>query len=184
MGFGRLRRTTVRSLLLISALMALGFPGAATAQQQVAVAPAGKLSSAPQDKALRGDPVRTQFIIGLERPVEFQVFSLTNPNRVFLDLDDVKFQLPPLPGDTAVGLVKSFRGGVSAPGKARVVIDVTGPVIVDRAAIEKSNDGKRVQLVLEIVAVEPLADAKAEAKRAAMQAGALGLGAIGLPPPR
>ena len=86
---------------------------------------------ARSEKALKGDQARTQFIIGLERPVEFQVFSLTNPNRVFVELPDVKLQLPPQPGDAPVGLIKSFRGGLSAPGKARVVIDVTGPVIVD-----------------------------------------------------
>ena len=92
-------------------------------------------------------------------------------------------QLPPQPGETAVGLVKSFRGGQSAPGKARIVIDVTGPVIVDKAVIEKGKDGKTAQLVLEIVPAEPLADPKADAKRAMMQAGALGLGAVGLQPP-
>ena len=103
------------------------------------------------ETALKGDRARTKFIIGLERTVEFQVFSLTNPNRVFVELPDVMLQLPPQPGEAAVGLVKSFRGGQSAPGKARVVIDVTGPVVVDKAAIEKSKDGKTAQLVLEIV---------------------------------
>jgi N-acetylmuramoyl-L-alanine amidase len=184
MGYGRPRRTLVRSLLLIAALAALGLPGTATAQQ-VAAAPPTKSSAAP-DKSLRGDRTRTQFIIGLERSVEFQVFALTNPNRVFVDLDDVRLQLPPQPGDAAVGLVKSFRGGVSAPGKTRVVIEVTGPVIVDRAAIEKSKDDKTARLVLEIVPVAPgeaVAEAKPQAKRGKMPAGASGLGAYDVQPP-
>ena len=93
-------------------------------------------------------------------------------------------QLPPQPGEAAVGLVKSFRGGLSAPGKARVVIDVTGPVIVEKAAIEKSKDGKTAQLVLEIVPAESAVDAKlANARRALMLAGAAALGAGGLQPP-
>ena len=103
------------------------FPLCASAQQ-VAAGPPAKPAAArvprPRSRATRA---RTKFIIGLERTVEFQVFSLTNPNRVFVELPDVMLQLPPQPGEAAVGLVKSFRGGQSAPGKARIVIDVTGP---------------------------------------------------------
>ena len=47
--------------------------------------------------ASKANKNRTRFIIGLERPVDFQVFALTNPNRVFVDLPDVMLQLPALP---------------------------------------------------------------------------------------
>src|SRR5262249_51351913 len=130
MGFGRLRRLTVRWLLMGAAASAVAWPIAISAQQ---------LASAPTTRAvapasgsetpLRGEGPRTKSIIGLERTVDFQVFALTNPNRVFVELPDVMLQLPPEPAAMPVGLVKAFRGGVSAPGKARVVIDVTGPVV-------------------------------------------------------
>jgi N-acetylmuramoyl-L-alanine amidase len=175
--FGR-PRMTLRALMLL-ATTAIGCPIAASAQH-VAAAPQSRAAPPAADTALKGDQARTKFIIGLEHPVEFQVYSLTNPNRVFVDLPEVMLQLPAQPGDSPVGLIKSFRGGVSAPGKARIVIDVTGPVIVDRAEVEQSKDGKTVRLAIEIV---PASDAKAEAKRAAMQAGAAGLGALGLQPP-
>jgi N-acetylmuramoyl-L-alanine amidase len=139
---------------------------------------AGQRTDAPAEKT------RTKFIIGLERQVEFQVFALTNPNRVFVELPDVKLQLPPLPGDTPIGLVKTFRGGTSAPGKARVVIDVTGPVVV-KADIEKAKEG-RLQLVIDIISagtIEPGVPAITEAKRPTPLAGASGLGASDLQPP-
>jgi len=124
---------------------------------------------------------RTRFIIGLERAVDFQVFALSNPNRVFVDLPDVKLQLPALPGDAPIGLVKSFRGGLSAPGKARVVIDVTGPVVIERSSIEK--DGKATRLVLELATAD-VADANTEDSRAPTPIAApYGLGAAGLQPP-
>ena len=41
-----------------------------------------------------------------------------------------------------VGLVKSFRGGLAAPGKTRIVIEVTQPVVVDSSKIEKTAAGK------------------------------------------
>jgi N-acetylmuramoyl-L-alanine amidase len=165
------------------ALAALAHP--ARAQQQQAAAPIARsfpASPSAADAQPRSDKLRTRFVIGLERDVEFQVFSLTNPNRVFIELPDVKLQLPQHPGETPVGLVKSFRGGLSAPGKARVVIDVTGPVVVDKATIEK--DGKTARLMVEIVQADPGLDAQAaNARRAEMLPGAYGLGAGSLQPP-
>ena len=187
MGFGRPQRCALRWLLLGAAAWGVGWPVSASAQQ-LASAPPARAAALTNggETSLKGDAARTKFIIGLERAVDFQVSAFTNPNRVSVELTEVMLQLPPEPGAKPIGLVKSFRSGVSAPGKARIVIDVIGPVIVDRAEIERSKDGKRVQLVLEIVPVplaDSLADAKAEAKRMAMQAGALGLGAAGLQPP-
>jgi N-acetylmuramoyl-L-alanine amidase len=143
------------------------------------------LAAAPRAGA-PAEKTRTKFIIGLEHHVDFQVFALTNPNRVFVELPDVKLQLPPLPGDTPVGLVKTFRGGTSAPGKARVVIDVTGAVVVEKAVIEKSQDGRSSRLVIEIVsagAIEQGLPVKAEVRRPAPLEGASALGASDLQPP-
>src|SRR5262245_1333146 len=185
MATGRLRRGALRSLLYWAALGAATLPLAASAQQTPATQ-SGKSPAiaAPQENVLKGDTARTRFIIGLERVVEFQVFALTNPNRVFVELPDVMLELPAQPGETAAGLVKSFRGGLSAPGKARVVIDVTGPVIVEKAAVETGKAGKGAQLVLETAPAESAIDARlANARRALMQAGAAALGAGGLQPP-
>ena len=153
--------------LLVGAALAIGlWPAASIAQT-----------------ALKGDQARTTFIIGLESHVDFQVSALTGPNRVLVDLPDIKVQLPPHPGDAPVGLIKSFRGGLSAPGKARIIIELTGPVIVEKAAVEKTA-GKATRLVLEIVPAQSVVEAQAaNAKRTAMQANALGLGAGGLQPP-
>jgi N-acetylmuramoyl-L-alanine amidase len=193
MGFGR-PRLALRWLLLLAAIGGIAPAGPGSAQQvaaapaarpaQAASSPAASAQSAPvAENSLKGDRARTKFIIGLERAVEFQVFTLTSPNRVFVDLPDVKLQLPPEPGAAAIGLVKSFRGGSSAPGKARVVIDVIGPVIVDRAVIEKAKDAKTAQLVLEIVPAETPAESRTDTKRPNMLAGAYALGAGSLQPP-
>jgi N-acetylmuramoyl-L-alanine amidase len=108
---------------------------------------------APAKKEI--DNTRTRFIIGLERRVEFKVSALTNPNRVSIDLPQIKLDLPVLPGDAPVGVVKSFRYGLSAPGKTRIVIDVMAPVVIERSAIEKSPDGRSDRLVLDIAAAPP-----------------------------
>jgi N-acetylmuramoyl-L-alanine amidase len=122
---------------------------------------------------------RTRFVIGLDRKAEYQVFSLANPNRVVVEFPDVKFQLPAQSDNTAVGLVRSFRGGLAAPGKTRVVIDVTQPVIVESAKIEKEASGA-YRLALDILPVE--AALKTSGKKSLTPA-PLGLGAVGLQPP-
>jgi N-acetylmuramoyl-L-alanine amidase len=181
---GRLRCSGFRASLVGAVIAALAFPCASSAQQVTGSLPGQSSTAARADAP--AEKTRTKFIIGLERQVDFQVFALTNPNRVFVELPDVKLQLPPLPGDTPIGLVKAFRGGTSAPGKARVVIDVTGAVVVEKAIIEPSQDGRTSRLVIDIVsagAVEAGMPAFTEAKRPAPLAGASALGASDLQPP-
>jgi len=171
---GRWRRAYLRALL-VALPIALCAPSQA---QQVAASGPDAEGAAAASKANKN---RTRFIIGLERAVDFQVFALSNPNRVFVDLPDVKLQLPALPSEAPVGLVKSFRGGLSAPGKARVVIDVTGPVVIERSSIEK--DGKAARLVLEMATAD-LAEADGQDGRSPLPIIApFGLGAAGLQPP-
>lgn len=176
--FGR-RLTTA---MLISATLAPAAVSAAeppVKAEKVAAVRGTERSAQPSQP-----PVR--FVIGLERQTEFQVFSLTNPNRVIVELPDVKLQLPLIAGDKPAGLVRSFRGGQTAPGKSRVVIDVAAPVIVERAAMERGTDGRTSRLVIDIAAVagakaEPPAPASPVAK--AMRAGASALGASAISPP-
>ena len=108
-----------------------------------------------EQDVVKGDTTRTRFVIGLEKPADFQVLSLSNPNRVIVDMPDVRMQLPVHNSAESVGLVQSFYGGLSAPGKTRVVIAVTAPVIVEKAIVEKSRDGRSHRLVLDIVPVDP-----------------------------
>jgi N-acetylmuramoyl-L-alanine amidase len=180
-GWGCTGLSRARSAALIVCACSAVAPQALA--QQPAAPAAQHAAAAPEGSALKADHARTRFIIGLERPVEFQVFALTNPNRVFVELPDVRLQLPQLPEGAPVGLIKSFRGGLSAPGKARIVIDVTGPVIVEKSAIEKPKDSKTPRLVLEIASTEAMETKAPPAKRPAVLPGSSGLGATGLQPP-
>ncbi len=151
----------------------------------VAVRPTAKVPAPPspavEQDAVLGDTARTRFVIGLEKLTDFQVFSLSNPNRVIVDLPDVRMQLPAQSAE-AVGLVKSFVGGLSAPGKTRVVISVTTPVVVEKAAVEKGKDGKGHRLVLDIVPVD--ASLKGQVRKPMKTTIAVAsLGAVGVQPP-
>lgn len=118
------------------------------AREAVASTPA---EVADEAQELSGSKQRTRFVIGMDRAVQPRVFSLSNPNRVIIDLPDVGVDLPNLPKGQAVGLVQSFRGGLAAADKFRVIIDVTEPVIVERSVVEPAKDGRPPRLVVEIV---------------------------------
>ena len=134
-----------RGLVVVTstAVLMLGAIGYLTAQRAAAT---------DAGKALRGSAQSTRFVIGLDKPTEFNVFSLSNPNRVIVELPDQRMELPP-PTGAPIGLVMSFRGGQSAPGQQRVVIDVTQPVLVEKSALERSPDGKGQRLVIDIMPV-------------------------------
>ncbi|MDZ4842380.1 MAG: N-acetylmuramoyl-L-alanine amidase [Hyphomicrobium aestuarii] len=132
-------------------------------------------------------PVRTRFIIGLEKPVAFQISSLANPNRVIVELPDGKVALPDASDGAPIGFVRSFRAGQASDGRMRVVIEVTEPVIVTSSAIEKNPDGKGHRLAIEIASTTEALDS-AKPKAAPRDASRTmpapsGLGAVGLQPP-
>ncbi len=177
-------RGAVSSVLLFMAVLA-GVGGS------IGVASTPVAGQTARSDDLIGSKSRTRFVIGLERTTPFQVSSL--PNRVVVDLPEVKVQLPTMSGTEAVGLVQSFRGGLAAPGKMRVIIDVTEPVIVEKAHIEPAQGNRPPRLVLDIVPVaatkKPVAAtatvtaAAATVKLAPSPAG-VGLAAIHPPMPK
>jgi len=98
---------------------------------------------------LKGDATSTKFLLGLSAGVRAEIFTLANPYRVVVDLPDVAFQLPDGTGQKGRGLVSAFRYGLLAEGKARVVIDTTGPVIIKRADMT-AKGGSAVELAIEL----------------------------------
>lgn len=137
----------------------------------------------PSSDRLDDTPTRTRFVIALERDAAFQVSALSHPNRVIVDLPDVRINLPPQPTTGAVGLVRAFRSGLAAPGRLRVVIDVTAPVVLEKAVIERDAANRTPNLVLEIVPVSAVKPAVAKAL-AGVKIGGAGLSSLQPPMPR
>jgi N-acetylmuramoyl-L-alanine amidase len=49
------------------------------------------------------------------------------------------------------GLVTAYRYGLFAPGKARIVIDVNGPFLIDKAFVLDARDDQPARLVIDLV---------------------------------
>lgn len=119
-----------------------------------AAALAGTTASATRAN-LTGDQHRTTFQLDLTLGVPAEIYTLANPYRVVVDLPDVEFRLPDGTGQSGGGLVSAFRYGLFAERKARVVLDTTGPVRIERAAMTAAADGKGIVFAFDMVTTDP-----------------------------
>lgn len=99
---------------------------------------------------LTGDETRTQIVIDLTRAVEFRAFALADPYRVILDAEEIAFDVPRDTGTRGQGLVQAYRYGLFAPGKSRMVIDLTGPALIERATLTEARDQAPPRLVIDL----------------------------------
>ena len=135
-------------------------------------------SKAWRGKAAKPQYSRTRFVIGLEGAAKFQVFSLSRPNRVVVEIPNVKLLLPSQPRDAKSGLITSFRSGVAAKNKVRIVINVAAPVIVENTLLMKTAVGQSGHVLsLDIV---PVVQRSRAVVLAAMKSRVSGLGAGGV----
>lgn len=95
----------------------------------------------------------TRIVLESDRPIAFELFALTAPDRIVLDLPEVGWQMPakPLPG--ATGVFQQLRYGLFEPGNSRVVIDLKTPAMVDRAFLLGPGTDAPHRLVVDLKAV-------------------------------
>jgi N-acetylmuramoyl-L-alanine amidase len=103
---------------------------------------------------LMGDESRTRFVADLSRSIELNAFTLADPYRVIIDVPQLVFRLPAKAGEGGRGLVKAFRFGLVMQGGSRIVLDVSGPVRVDKAFVLDPVDGQPARLVVDLVAID------------------------------
>ena len=135
------------SAVLLALLLASVGMGAQEAQ-------AGPRQTIANDARVAGDRARTRFIADLSKKVEVRVFALGDPYRVIVDLPEVSFQMPPGLGNETRGLISGYRFGLFAPGKSRIVIDVSGPVLVDKAFVLDPRPDQPARLVVDLVSTD------------------------------
>ncbi len=98
----------------------------------------------------QGDVTRLVIDFGQGNSAPQNVFTLADPYRVVIDLQDVDFQLPPEAGKAGRGLVTGFRYGQFQEGLSRIVVDATGPVAISRHFALPAQSGFGHRIVLDI----------------------------------
>ncbi len=93
---------------------------------------------------------RTRFVIELSDPVNLRTFTLTNPDRVVVDMPEVSWRLGAPPRPSGFGSVKSYRYGVFRKGNSRMVIDLNRPVTVSDALVIPPSNGFGYRVVIDL----------------------------------
>jgi N-acetylmuramoyl-L-alanine amidase len=106
------------------------------------------------DVRVGGDEHQTRFVVDFDKKVEFRVFTLANPYRLVIDMQQVTFQFPPKAGEAKRGLVKAFRFGLVMQGGSRIVVDLAKPARVDKAFVLENANDQPARLVLDLSAVD------------------------------
>lgn len=122
---GRPRQRLRRLLTGLFALLLLAGPGSPVPAQ----------AAEPTVSAVRlgQHPDKTRFVMELSAKTPYEVFTLSNPYRVVIDLPQVDWRIPEEKmGETDVGLVRALRFGLFSPTTSRVVLDAEGPVAIDK----------------------------------------------------
>lgn len=93
---------------------------------------------------------RTRVVLDLDREVKFDIFTLPEPYRVVVNLPEVDWRLDEKNLPENEGLLSRMRYGLFAPGTSRMVLDVKGPVSVQKSFILRPVQGNRWRFVLDL----------------------------------
>jgi len=113
-------------------------------------------SSSPVATAsrLNGDARRVRFVADLSYAISYNVYVLPDPFRVIIDLSEVDFQLPPDSGTARVGFIEGFRYGLVDTGKSRIVLDASGPVLIEKSFAMGARGDQPARIVVDLVATD------------------------------
>jgi N-acetylmuramoyl-L-alanine amidase len=124
-------------------------------------------SAVPTATAVRlgGNLVRTRFVADLTVAVNFTAYVIADPYRVVIDLQEVNFEFPAAADRSGRGLVKTFRYGLIDAGRSRIVIDTTGPILIEKAFIVEPENGEPARIVIDLLPTDEKTFAKLQLPR-------------------
>lgn len=99
-------------------------------------------------------PDKTRIVIETSDPVEFKSFSLSNPNRLILDLPLFVWQAGEVKAPTASNIT-GVRNAVYKPGISRIVFDLNQPKQVKNAFTMPPNASGHYRLVVDLTKGTP-----------------------------
>ena len=93
---------------------------------------------------------RTRFVVETSDPVAMRAFTLSNPNRVVIDMPVVQWHLEAPARPAGNGIVRSYRYGLFRSGNSRFVIDLNAPVSVSSPLVIPPSGGYGYRVVIDL----------------------------------
>ncbi len=115
------RRLFLKKLAGISALMTLPV----ITQNSYAAAQKSALTGV---RVAQSNPDHTRVVFDLSDNIEHDLFTLSNPNRVVIDLKDVRKSAALITDENETDLLRSIRSAVRQSDDLRIVLDLKGKV--------------------------------------------------------
>ena len=97
---------------------------------------------------------RTRVVLDLNQEVSYRITTETRPDRLVVDLDGVRWQLPPDSIARPRGFVRDHHYGPTGPRQSRLVVETAGPFrVLGNIILPPSRDSARFRLVIDLLAL-------------------------------
>src|SRR5262245_19226412 len=123
----------------------------------MALAAAALAKPAVTDARLGVEPDLTRVVLSLTDKSKFRIFTLADPYRVVIDLDEVEWMIPNGTKLQGRGLVAAMRYGLFKAGTSRVVLDLMEPAQIAGANLLPADQGEPMRLLVDL---RPIPEAK------------------------
>ena len=100
-------------------------------------------------------PNRARFLIEISDPVDVKVFTLTNPNRVVIDMPEVLWRGQGEARPSGRGAVRSYRFGLFRKGNSRFVIDLAAPAKIEVPQVLAPDGAFSFRLSIDLTPTTP-----------------------------
>ncbi len=135
------------AVMLAVLLLALVVPGAISGAALAAEATVSGLR-------IGENAGRTRFVIDIDGKVDYQILILANPARIVIDLPEVDWRVGGSGAGQGRGLIGKYRYGLFRSGVSRLVLDLTGPAVVDRTFVLEPQGRLPFRLVFDLKATD------------------------------
>ena len=109
---------------------------------------------------IEANSAKTRFSANLNIAVGYNVYVLPDPYRVIIDIPDAIFNLPRDAGIEGKGLISGFRFGQLDDNRSRIVIDVTGPVLIQNSYAVRAKKDRPARLIVDLIPTDGATFAK------------------------
>ena len=99
----------------------------------------------------------TLFTIEIPKKVDYSIFTLSNPNRIVVDLPEMPLRIPSLSERKKSGLIRDVKYALVIKGKARLVIETTVPTKVAKSLITQPSKKEWARIELGLARNDPIA---------------------------
>jgi N-acetylmuramoyl-L-alanine amidase len=104
---------------------------------------------------VQADENRSQFVAEVTDNIGYSATILPDPYRVIIEVPGTEFQIPKGAGRKVEGLIKQVRYGKSPKGVSQIILDTTGPVLIEQSEARPRKGKQPAQIVLDLVETSP-----------------------------